>query len=319
MRIVLVFIFCFLFVVTAKAQEIATPVVAYSKIDKTQATTGDTIQYEISIDYDKRIKPEIPDIKTYLNDFSIVEETKQPEKNIDNRLVKTFIYKVQAKEPGAYIIQPVVIKYNIPQNLKNKFLKGNSTKTSKIYIDIKSVLKPEDRNQDIDDIKDIEDIKVYDTKKIGLYLLGFLLLAGVLFAIYKFLKRIRKPLLPHELAFKEIQLLKKEGINSKMLKPSYFKLSEILRTYLEKKYNIPILSMTLNQIKENNHKMVDLSVEKKDFINDFIEKTDFYKYSDNTGSYEECLSMIDSLYNFVDSTKPIKEKSKENRDKTNAK
>lgn len=307
-----VFIFCFLFIVNANAQETLTPVVAYSQIDKTQATTGDTLSYQVNIDYDKRVQPNIPDIKKYLEDFSIVEEIKQPEKNIDNRILKTFSYKIQAKEPGSYIIQPVIINYIIPQNLKNNFIKGNSAKTSKIYIDIKSVLKPEDKNKDIDDIKDIEEIKVYDYKIIGLYILGFILLLGVIFAIYKFIKRAKKPLLPHEQAFKDIESLKKEGVNSKMLKPTYFKLSEILRTYLEKRFNLPILSMTLSQIKDSFNNIDEIDTDKKIFIDEFIEKTDFYKYTDNTGSYEECMSMINDLYNFVDTTKNIPQKDKVN-------
>ena len=90
-------VFWFIFSIqTAKSEEVLTPVVAYSKVDKTQATTGDIIKYEINIDYDKRIKTNIPDIKKNLEDFSVIEELKEPEKNIDNRLVKTFIYKMRS-------------------------------------------------------------------------------------------------------------------------------------------------------------------------------------------------------------------------------
>lgn len=309
-RLFVVFIFCFLFVNQVRAENVLTPVVAYSKVDKIQATTGDTIQYEINIDYDKRINPKFPDIKKNLEDFRIIEELKQPEKNIDNRLIKTFNYKIQAKEPGSYIIKPIVINYDIPENLKKSFIKGNSTKTSKIYIDIKSVLKPEDKNKDIDDIKDIENIDVLDYKKIILYVLGPLFIIIIIVLAFKLFKKSKKDLLPHEWAVKEIDLLKKDGINQKMLKPTYFRLSEIIRIYLEKRFNIPALSMTSNQIQ--NIYIDDLSIHNKKFINEFIEKTDFYKYTDNIGNYQECLLMIDELYNFIDSTKPIIEKDKSN-------
>lgn len=311
-RLIIAFIFCILFIDKVIAEEILTPVVAYSKVDKTQATIGDMIEYEISIDYDKRVKPNIPDIKKYLEDFSVVKETIQPEKNIDNRLVQVFNYKIQAKEAGSYIIKPVIINYNIPEDLKSKFISGNLAKTSKIYIDIKSVLKPEEKNKDIDDIKDIENIDVYDYKKIILYLVSFIIGLLIIFLLVKFFRRNKKELLPHEWAFEQIKNLKKDGVNKKLLKPTYFKLSEILRTYISKRFNIQVLPMTLDEIDKSIKNFDDLTLENKQFINSFIEKTDFYKYTDNNGDYDECLSMIDNLNKFVDETKPVIKKEKSN-------
>lgn len=311
-RIYIFFALWLVFSSQVKAEDVLTPVVAYSKVDKTVTTTGDIIKYEINIDYDKRVKATIPDIKNNLEDFSIVEETKEPEKNIDNRIVKTFLYKIQAKEPGSYIIKPVIIKYQIPENLKKSFIKGSETKTSKIYLDIKSVLKKSDQGKDIDDIKDIENIDVFDYRKFIIYGLGVIFLIGIIFLIYRLFKKKEKDLLPHEWAFKHIELLKKEGINQEKLKPTYFKLSEIFRNYLEKRFEIPALSMTNNQLEgilKNNEQLTSYN---KRFINQFIERTDYFKYSDSAGNYDECLELIGDIYNFVVATKPVPEKDKSN-------
>lgn len=293
-----------------KASEVLTPVVAYSKVDKTETTTGGIIQYEINIDYDKRIKPIIPDIKKNLADFSLTEEIIQPEKNIDNRLVKTFIYKVQAKEPGSYIIQPVTINYSIPDNLKKIFTEGTQTKTSKIYIEIKSVLNPQDKDKDIDDIKDIEDIKITDYKQIFIYLLILIILALLGFLAFKKFKKDKKTLLAHEWAFKEINTLKKEVINQKNLKSGYFKISEIFRAYLEKRFEVNALQMTDKQLAENIKANAELDNQDKDFIQTFVNTTDFYKFTDSQGNYESLISLIDNTFNFVEKTKKIPEKDK---------
>lgn len=308
-----ILIFYFLFIVInnqVKAEEITTPVVAYSKVDKTKVKTGDVIQYEINIDYDKRLKPVIPDIKKNLGDFSITEEINQPVKNIDNRKVKTFIYKIQAKEPGSYIIQPVIINYSIPPNFQKFFSSDKNAKTSKIYIEIKSILKPEDKGKEIDDIKDIEDIQTINYQKITLYVFLVFILIALIFWLFKIFRKPKKPLLPHEWAFKEISQLEKDGTNQKKMKPFYFKISEILRVYLEKRFNIQALQMTNYELENILKHNEELTVENKSFINSFIQKTDFYKFTDSNGDYDNHKNLIKEVSDFVDHTKKLPEKKK---------
>ncbi len=307
-KLYIMLLFLCLFINDAKSQEIATALVVYSKVDKTQVKTGDTIQYEINIDYDKRIKPEIPDIKKNLEDFSIVEEINQSPKNIDNRLVKTFVYKIQAKQSGAYIIQPVIIKYSMDKNLKSLFSNSDPAKTSKIYIDVKSILKPEDKNKDIEDIKDIENISTNDYFKIILYVVIGFILGFLIFLGFKKFRKNQKELLAHEWAFKEIDNLKKDGINQKAMKPFYFKISEILRIYLEKRFMINALQMTNIELEKSIINNPELDDSDREFIKLFNQKTDFYKYTDNKGDYENLKILIENVNSFVEKTKKIVEK-----------
>ncbi|MBC7474544.1 MAG: hypothetical protein H7263_09660 [Candidatus Sericytochromatia bacterium] len=289
------------------------PIVAYAKVDKTEATIGDIINFQISLDYDKSIKLQIPDTKKYLSDFEVIKDNKSSPKNIDNRIVEEFSYSFQVKNIGSYTIQPIEIKYTVPTNLEAIYGKSGVVKTSKIFIDIKTVLKPEDKNKEIEDIKPLEKINVFDTNLvIFIVIIVIVAIIGLYFLIKK-LRRPEKDLLAHELAYKQLDALKKSKLdNQEETKEFYFNLSEIVRRYLKNRFEISALEKTsqaLNKEIQNNH---EIDKNQKIFINSFLEKTDFYKFTDAISSPDSAYQLFDNAYNFVNETKKIPEPEKKN-------
>jgi hypothetical protein len=213
---------------TEKAEKIkiTTPLIAYAKVDKTTATIGDKITFTLTVDKNPEVKEIIPDLKSSLSDFEIISEKKSSAFNVDNRIIKNISMVLQAQENGSYIIEPIIIRYK-----ENN--KSGQVKTSKIYIEIKSVLSPEEKTQDIQDIKDIEKFDYFNPYFIYIIILIVLLLMVGLFFLIKKMKEKNKIFLPHETALKELADLENKKLIENDIKSFYFEISEITRKYLK--------------------------------------------------------------------------------------
>ncbi|MEK7435026.1 MAG: BatD family protein [Cyanobacteriota bacterium] len=295
-------------------KEVITPIVAYSKVDKTKGTIGDTITYELNIDKDKNIKAEIPEIKKYFDEFEITNEEESPETQVDNRVEKKYIYKFQIKNVGSYSIKPIEIKYNVPKNLQAKYGKGGVVNTSKIFIDIQSTIKLEDKSKDIEDIAPIEEINVLDFQKMIIIFLGLFIFV---YFIYLFFKRIFKPkapLLDYEIALIDLQKIKKYDLeDEKNIKVFYFELSETIRKYVKNRFQINALEKNYDDLQGDFKLNPEINEKSKAFIKDFMETSDFYKFSDYISQKQKAISLLESSYDFIQSTKKIPTKDKKKK------
>lgn len=291
--------------------EILTPVVAYSKVDKVKGVIGDTITLEVSIDQAKEVKVDLPDLKKSLEDFEIVQEEKQEPQLVDNRLEKKLIYKLQVKNVGAYSIPAIKIKYHVPKDEQEKYGKDGEVKTSKIFLDIQSVLTPEDKKKDIEDIKPIEEIAVLDPNTVFLIaIFGILLLVGIYFFIRKNMKP-KPPIPAHEIAFKELEKIKTNELEKKEdLKIYYFKISELVRVYIKHRFAIDALEKEYTDIESDLLANKDLNKTHLEFIKEFMSTTDFYKFTDYKSEKSKAVEIFENTYKFIDQTKEELEKKK---------
>lgn len=288
--------------------EILTPLVVFANVDKVEATTGDIITFRLNLNYVEKIEIKIPDLKKHLSDFRILEEKKEPPVIVDNRIEEIIILKLQVKETGSYIIQPVKVDYSIPPELVNKFGKSASSKTSRIYIEVKSVLKPGEKDTDIEDIKPPENIPVINKMLVYLLVIFIIVIFVAIFAVLKYFKKPEKKLLPHEKAFHDLDILINSGfLKREEYKKFYFCLSEILRKYLKERFDFPAMEKTSGELGIILENSSEIASENKEFIIKFLEKTDFYKYTDYTSGDMIARKLFESTEKFIESTKLIPE------------
>jgi len=289
------------------------PVIAYSKVDKVKAQIGDIINYTLTIESEKDVKLNIPNLQKKFSDFYILEKKENPSKIIDNKNVKIFNFKIQAQKVGSYIIEPIEIQYVLSQNLENKYGKTTNTKTSKIFIEIQSVLQKTDKNNDIEDIKPLEKILVLN---LAFIIIGsvILVLLILLFIFRKRFKKVKAPkkFLAHEIAFEELEYLKEsQFIENNELKIFYFQLSDILRRYLKNRFDIVALEKISNELIKEIETNYNIEKENKEFLIYFLETTDFYKYTDFISTSELANELFEKAYLFIENTKDILESKEE--------
>lgn len=137
-------------------------------------------------------------------------------------------------------------------NDQQKFVKTNA-----VPIEVKSVLDPQKPSTDIYDIKNL--IKFHHGFLYYLYfILAIILIALIAFVIYKFVKnKKRKPtqeeiirsIPPKEYALKQLDELTALNLIEKgYIKEYYDKLSDIIRFYISRTYNVDSMEKTTSEI-----------------------------------------------------------------------
>jgi len=173
----------------------------------------------------------------------------------------------------------------------------------------------------IDTTKDIKDIK--EPLKIPLtfqeilpYIMGTLMLALLAGIIIWFIRHRRKKkapvdekylLPPHVWAFKELEKLQQEKLwQSGAIKTYYSRLTDIARSYIELRYNIPAMEKTTDELMYSMHKGILKQSLKKD-LNEVLVLSDFVKFAKAQPDFMENEHSLNVIRDFIDKTKQLEE------------
>ncbi|MCB9034247.1 MAG: hypothetical protein H6553_10450 [Chitinophagales bacterium] len=173
----------------------------------------------------------------------------------------------------------------------------------------------------IDTSKDIKPIKEplnvpYTFKELLPYIGIVLLLVAIILAILLFIKWRKKKkepideryLLPsHEWALKELYKLKQQKLWQKgNIKEYYVQLSDILRNYIELRFNIPALENTTDELMRAMHKGI-IHKKQKENINQFLMLSDFVKFAKANPDVIDNENAIQTVESFIQETKKVEE------------
>jgi hypothetical protein len=277
-----------------------------SHVDRASITIGDRILYTVIVTSDPEVKLEPLALGSNLGAFEVKdykiydeEKTKQGNKiNKNEYLITTFT-------TGEYVIPPITVNYTDPDGEKKEI------KSEPLFILVKSVGATEADKEDIRGLKPPIDIR-------GTYLSYLLILPTVaLLAAGGFLYYRRRarglalPEIPEELkkpawevalleldSLRECDLLKKKEI-----KRYFTTLSDIIRKYIQRRFEFPALDRTTEEIRgEMKRARLDQSI--RELVTGllfFCDLVKFAKYVPSNGEIEESLNQA---YSIVNLTKP---------------
>ncbi len=280
-------------------------------VDKSVIHIGDYIKYFIEISYKKGIKVELPAPGENLGEFDIkdynVVNLKSNKKNIIKKRIE---YKITTYFLGDFQIPAITISY-LDKNKNRKRIT-----TEPILIKVVPVKK---KPGDSDDIRDIK--KPYYLPDYTLYyILGIISILLLLFVFYWFYLRkkleknkekvevVKKEnLLPEDIeAFNKIEeLVKKELIEKGLIKEFYFELSEIIREYLHRRYEIETLERTSGEILRDLKKI--LNKENFKLFEKFFNDTDMVKFAKYKPTKNELNNIIPFTKDLIEITKRKRE------------
>lgn len=170
-----------------------------------------------------------------------------------------------------------------------------------------------DINSEIKDIKEFWTLPFYWKQYIPHVLIGFAVLLIIFVLVYYFmLKRKGIPLFPqkevivlppHIEAINNLNKLKEEKIwRSGQLKEYYTQLTDTLRHYIERRYDIPSPEFTtIETISELNKKEID--PKSLNDLNYILQLADMVKFAKSTPIVTENENCLDLSYKFVENTK----------------
>ncbi|HEX2866853.1 MAG TPA: BatD family protein [Ignavibacteriales bacterium] len=255
------------------AQEIT----ARAGVDRQQYEVGDYINYSISVNTAKDVKVFPPALKDSLKGAEIIETAKPASEEKDGRLTTTFKYTISKYDSGDVRIPPLAVKYSSQGSEKTVLTNGVSFTVTTLKV----------KGEDIKDVKDPVKIPL-DWKLILLWALIILVvLAGAvyLYMYYRKKKLQRQGIIPvvikepHEEALDALDSLEEKKLwQSGRIKEYHTEITDIIRTYFEKRFRVPALEITTNELMANLSKVKETE-NLRQITSDFLNNADLVKFA----------------------------------------
>ena len=295
----------FLLILICFSSVLAQNIQVKSSVDSKKITIGDWIKLEIEAKHSKEINLIWPKLEDVIGKFEVVKRDSVPRiKSSNDEQIESLSATISIYDSGYYQIPPIQFLYFTNNDTSKKTV---STEPIDIIVSTIAV----DTTLPIKDIKDVMDVPIPFMEIIS-YIAVIILIILLIYSFYLNYKNkktnlsqiVETPLLPpHEQAYKELSELENKRLWQKgLIKEYYTEVTEIIRRYIERRYNIKAMEMTSSEILNSLitiHKDEEIQETLKIFLNlaDFVK---FAKYQPNTIDNEEELRRA---YIFVDNTK----------------
>lgn len=282
------FVICFFWISLLFAQKLS--------LDTNSIRIGEQISLNITakFEFDEKIFwPTFND--TITSAVEIIERSKIDSVKTDNSLTLSQNFIITAWDSGTYYIPPIVF--------------NESKKTEGCLLNVQTVDVGE--NAEIKDIKPNIDSS-YGWSDIWPFLVGILLFVIIYLLLKKYVlskKEKRKTIKPKVIipadvvALKNLaELNKKELWQEGKIKQYHSEISEILRTYLEKRFQILALELPTFDIIKNLEKK-GVSNDNLQILTTLLERADLAKFAKSKPIDVENVQSMEQSVNFVNNTK----------------
>lgn len=284
-------------------------VIATAKLDSNKILIGDQIKLKVQLIYPAKTTISWPDLKdTLTKNIEIIQKSKIDTLSKDNKkftLGQTLT--ITSFDSGSFYIPQISFKYKNPGDT-GYF----EALTDSLLLNVNTIA--------VDTTKAIKDIKgplsvPWTFMEILPYLIGIVLLAAIIwFVIYYIRKRRRgealidfsKPKLPpHEEALKALEALRNKKLwQNNKVKDYYTELTEIIRTYIEKRFGIHAMEMTTDEIM-TSFGVIDIANNTKMRLSQMFVLADLVKFAKAHPLPNEHGLSLDNAFEFVKETKPV--------------
>jgi hypothetical protein len=284
------------------------PIEAAAYADKDEVIIGDPITFKVRVQYNGDFTVQFPEFDRQLGVFTIRKtgSIKGPVQERNGSFLVEQSYLLRSYEIGSATIPALKIRYKGTQG------EGEVT-TNEVTITIRGVIQEGEVAADIKDIRPPVDIPA-SYKRLFQWIaggLGILVLAGIVYGLIYKLKRgqkepvqafIKRP--PHEIAYELLErLLKEDLIGKGLIKDYYYRITDILRHYIEDRFGLSapertteefLVEMAYTDTLEDGHKVL---------IREFLAHCDMVKYAKYGPSKIEIKETYDAAKRLVDETR----------------
>lgn len=290
-------------VATEGVREPRPPLELTAEVDRAVATVGDLITYTVTMDREPDVSLQVPEFGDTLAEFRVVDAgTIGPEEKYGRVILKKW-YRMQADIIGSYLIDSAIVRYTVPDGEQRE------TQTPRLFIEVESILEEGETARDIRDLKAPEVFKRDYTIYLWI-LLGLAIVIALTLALWAYVRRkareevelVRRP--AHEIAYEALERLRlMRLVEHGKVKEYYFALSEILRQYLEDRFELKAVEQTTEETVSHIEGTESISDETKDLTKQFLSETDLVKFAKYSPSADEIEWAQESAKRLVDETK----------------
>lgn len=285
------------------------PVSAKATVSKDKITIGDKVDFHLVIEAKKDVKLRPVDLSQYLQAFEIKDHTQKGPDKKWGKAVTEYRLVMATFTTGNYEIPEIAVTYTDKDGAEKE------VKSNKIILVVESVKSNPNDKDDVRALKPPETIPRSFWFWLFTVILPVSAVAGYL--IYRYIKsrNIAKvmekaePLRPpHETAFERLAKLKELKLPEEgKVREHYYILSEIIREYLEARFELPVVERTTAEAYKELTASGKLKRAEATVIKDFLEECDLVKFAKAIPAIEKISEDYNSGVDIVDRTKVIPE------------
>lgn len=275
-------------------------------LDSAQIMIGDQVKLHLEVDQPKNAKVSFPVFKDTLSGKIEVVQTLKRDTSLNGTNIHVHqAYVITCYDSGSYQINTLALPFQL----------GSVHDTLRsVALNLKVNTLPVDTTKEIKDIKSpykarFSIFEIWLPIVIGL---GILLIIFIVWYVLKSRKKGNflfspKPYIPsHVLALQELDNLRSEKLwQNNKVKLYYTRLTEIIRNYIENRYDINALEMTSDEIldalkglKLEDHHPIEL-------LQNMFSIADMVKFAKAEPFPEENEIGLLNAYQFINNTKPV--------------
>lgn len=289
------------------------PIEVNAEVDRKSVTIGDKIRYTITVSKKKDSEVIFPDFGSNLGNFTI-KDFGLDRKNYFTTQKLTQWYVLDTYVTGTATIPKALIKYK-----RKAVEEWAQVEAQALEIEVRSVLGSAEsdsarRNSDIVDIEGPVNMPSQNNLIILFSLLIVLLVLAAAFGIFSLTRRKQKIVSAlrsaQTIACEQLEALqKKDLIAQGKVKEYYTGISDIVRHYLENKFNLNAPEMTTEEFLLHERNSARLQSEHKILLREFLIACDLVKFARYLPAAEESNTVFESAKKFIDQTKEEQKES----------
>lgn len=288
------------------------PVAVNVFVDRPQVRVGDLVKYTISVNALTNIDVAMPDFAENLapiQSLLIHDWENLPDETLPGgRVVKKQTYELETYLTGVYEIPPAKVDFVINGNT-------NTLYSSALCVEVVSIAK-EGEMTDIRDVKGVVELLLKEKNRTKVIIVLASLSAVALVLLLCLRKKKEKaappPVPAHVKAFAALEALLAEGLLEKELYKEYFsRLSLVLRTYIEDRFEIRAPELTTEEFLAVLRQDPKFSYEQREMLRSFLGECDMIKFAKGETSAELAKEATDNIKNFIEQTKETTEQKEE--------
>ena len=283
-------------------------------VDRTTATTGDLITYEVEVERDPEVTVELADPGVDIAGFRIVDLGQDPPETLaTGRIVERRWYQLRADLIGAYTLPALSAAYSGPGG------DGGDLRTPEIPVEVESVL-PADGTE-VTDIRDIKPLRRIEPERPWLLWVGIAIAVLALAAAGWWWWRRRRRgdeapetprIPPYDLAVQELERLRRTDFsNLRELRRYYFAVSAVVRAYVEGRFGLNATDLTTEEILSRLGGLIRLDPNQARRLERFLVATDQVKFAAHLPEPDEIDRTYEQALGFVRATRPSDEACEE--------
>ncbi len=281
------------------------PLTAHVRVDKGSMTIAQTCLLELQATIEGNYQVQMPGVTEVLRHFGIVDWRNVGDRlDANDNVVKTYQYRLEPFLSGKYELPSFKFIFNDANDPNKTYV----LETDPIEIEVSSLLGEDREKLVIADIEDVVEVRSEASLR------WIWISAGVVIAVaagvWFFMRskggvrliRIFKP--AHEIAYERLRkLVERDLIKSEQIKEFYEEISNILRHYIEDRFDLRAPERTTEEFLIELQSSDALGESDKKDLGEFLGHCDLVKFAKHRPETEQIQQTFDLVKNFIEKTK----------------